>query len=432
MTYAEKSPKEKRIIERDIETLFSPKAFLKVQTIEDIKQLFPFHPSITLNGGIKFLSEGGIAAFRRLAQSIAKMRTLENVVSAREIEAQMQKDYSLWIDRRLQPSGHEFVEGVVSALLKEVKHFEFLLLIDGVDLKDREALVLGSFRIQRSNPDLFNAVKFGKYLDRDTTYSNFPHGMWLIGAVTGSPDVASEQFEYRAELIVGILGICGAVLYKGSIWRSRAQASSSAFSHRKTVSVLRWEADGKNPSLTRKWGREQNLPFTTESITYLNETCYLEQLAALPEIKDRSELQDAIVRAIYWFADAYKDRITVMQFVKLWTCLECFFAIDKREVTELNAKGVSAILTFAGFQIVDPKDYAKLKRRVKTMYDLRSTAIHRAEFGHVAVTDLEELSHWVAWIIISMASLVEKGFKTLKQVHDETSRLDALTGRTVT
>jgi hypothetical protein len=41
-----------------------------------------------------------------------------------------------------------------------------------------------------------------------------------------------------------------------------------------------------------------------------------------------------------------------MQFVKLWACAECFFAIEKEEVTELNAKGIAAILAFAGFRVV--------------------------------------------------------------------------------
>lgn len=118
-----------------------------------------------------------------------------------------------------------------------------------------------------------------------------------------------------------------------------------------------------------------------------------------------------------------------MQFVKLWSCAECFFAIDKDGVTDLNATGFAAILTFAGFKIIDAKDYPKFKRRVKKLYELRSQAIHRGSFGHIETTDLDDLSRWIAWIIISMASLSERGYRTLHQIQQQTSRLDQLAGK---
>jgi hypothetical protein len=94
------------------------------------------------------------------------------------------------------------------------------------------------------------------------------------------------------------------------------------------------------------------LPLNAESVAYLTNECFLRQMASLPDRKDRTEVQDAIIHALYWFADAYGDRNPTMQFVKLWSCAECFFAIEKEEVTELNAKGIAAILAFAGFRVV--------------------------------------------------------------------------------
>jgi hypothetical protein len=115
-----------------------------------------------------------------------------------------------------------------------------------------------------------------------------------------------------------------------------------------------------------------------------------------------------------------------MQFVKLWTCAECFFAIDNEQITELNATGIATILAFAGFRIIETEAYPEFKRRVKRLYGLRSKAIHRAEFGHVERVDLDELSHWVAWVVISMIALAERGYQTLRQVHEQTQRLDQL------
>ena len=201
----------------------------------------------------------------------------------------------------------------------------------------------------------------------------------------------------------------------------------SPLEHRKAISILVWEKGGDNPSLTRKWGGEQDLPLDSDSVAYLTKEFFLKQIASLPERTDQSELQAAIVRSIYWFADAYKDRNPTMQFVKLWTCAECFFAIDTEGVTDLNTKGLAAILAFAGFKIIDVKEYPSFKRRVKGLYDLRSKALHRASFGHIQGKDLDDLSYWIAWIIICMVSLSERGFRTaLRQLHEQVARLDRI------
>jgi hypothetical protein len=200
----------------------------------------------------------------------------------------------------------------------------------------------------------------------------------------------------------------------------------SPLEHRKAVSILRWEKGGQNPSVTRRWGGEQDLPLDAKSVGYLTQECFLKQRAGLPDLPKRSELQDAIVRSVYWFADAYRDRNLTMQFVKLWSCAECFFAIERDEITEANAMGIAAILTFAGYRVIDMKAYPGFKRRLKSLYGLRSEALHRAKFGHVEIQDLDELSYWMAWIIISMVSLAERGYKTLRQIREQVSRLDGL------
>lgn len=307
-----------------------------------------------------------------------------------------------------------------------MKRYEFLVKIEGVELNDIDILSLGSVRVQRNDPALFNRISFVGNLDSETIYSEFKDSLWLIGSAKGSLDVAFERFDYRANLTVGILGLCGAVLYKGAIWRSRVRVVTSPLEHRKAVSTLAWESGGGNPSVFRKWGAEQDLNLNAESVAYLIETCFLERLSNLPDIEKRSELEDAILRAIYWFAEAYRDRNPIMQFVKLWTCAECFFAIDKEKITELNAKGIATILVFAGFRIVETENYSEFKRKVKRLYGLRSKAIHRAEFSHVDRKDLDELSHWVAWVVISMVSLAERGYKTLHQVYEQTQRLDSI------
>jgi hypothetical protein len=424
LPYSAMTPKHKRIAEIDVETLFSRGAFIPKPTLQDIRRLSFFHPTVRYNRGTLFLSDRGEAAIKRLTDLVYGLPELIGSVSRREIGIQVSKSYNDLLERHLQPTGQEFIDGLADALIATVQDYECLIQIEGLDLKDQDVIELGSFRIQRPNLALLENIKFESGLDAASVYALFKDSLWLIGGSRGSDDVASERLEHRATLTVGILSLCGAVLYKGAIWRSRVRAVISPLEHRKAVSILMWERGGDNPSLTRKWGREQDLPLDSKSVTYLTEGCFLKQLASLPERTDPSELEEAIVRSVYWFADAYRDRNPTMQFIKLWTCAECFFAIDPEGVTDLNVKGFAATLTFAGFNIIDVKDYPSFKRRLEGLYDLRSKALHRASFGHLQTKDLDDLSYWAAWLIISMVSLSERGCRTLRQLHDQVSRLD--------
>jgi hypothetical protein len=188
---------------------------------------------------------------------------------------------------------------------------------------------------------------------------------------------------------------------------------------------LKWQTGGEKPSLTRKMPG-QDLPLDNKRVEYLTTQCFLQQMASLANKTDRNELQDAIVSALYWMADAHGDRNPTMQFVKLWSCVESFFAITDEKITEANAKGIAATLAFGGYKVVEANEYRDTKERVKALYALRSKALHRGRFGHIDSADIDELSVWVAWIIVSMVSLSVRGYMTLKQVNEQVLRLDRL------
>lgn len=428
MPYNGMISKQKRIVERDVETLFSPRALLTKVTIEDFKRFWLFHPSITVNNRTIFLSEKGRAALRRLRDLISDLPVLTGSVSKQDIYTQVLGGYNNWVERELQPTGQEFIEEAVDSLLAIVKEYEFLIKIEGIDIEDLYVLELGSVRIQQSDRALLQDVKFKGNLDIDWIYEQFKDSLWLIGSETGSADAASEKFEHRAVLAVGVLAVCGTILYKGAIWKSRVRAVISPVENRSAVKSLRWEIGGNNPSVSRKLGADQDLTFDYNSINYLNKECFLKQLSSLPDLNDRTELQDAIVRSLYWFADAHRDRIEIMQFLKLWSCAESFFSIKGDGITEINAKGIAAVLTFAGCNIVADHDYVSFKKRIKHLYGLRSKALHRAKFDHIKTKDLNDLSYWIAWLIISMVALTEQGYKTLNQIYEKISHIDRLYG----
>jgi hypothetical protein len=418
--------KKRRIIERDLQTLFAPRAYITEPTIDDLKRLDLFHPSVQYENGVLYLSEQGVEALRRLVESLASLPVLTNNVSVGDINEQVLQCYSGWLNKGLQPTSQEFLEEVTDSLLSQVKCYEFLVKIEGIDLNGLNKLNLGSVRIQRSEPELLDSFEFDDGIDRESIYAQFKDSLWLIGSAKGSSNTAFERFGYRAVLTVGILGICGAVLYSGAIRRSRVRVELSPLENRKPVPTLAWEVGGKNPSMSLNFGPEQNLSINAKSVAYLSETCFLNQLSKLPDKENRSQLEDAILRAVYWFSEAYRDRHPTMQFIKLWSCAECFFSIDNELITEQNAQGIATILTFSGFGIVEVENYSKVKREVKRLYKLRSKAVHRAQFSHIDLKDLDALSRWVAWVVISMVALCEKGYTELRQIREQIQRFDLL------
>ena len=428
--YSALKPKTKRIIENDLGTLFSPRAFLPsdIEKIMALGKLVLFR-ELEYKGRSVFLSDDGAAAIRRLTSSIFEMPALADLVSEREVAAEVKDHYNEWLERNLQPDGQEFADAVAEALLASVKDYQFLIKLQGLDLRDQDAMELGPVRIQKPDKAVLDTVKLGGLLGKEQVSGHFEGSLWLIGKTKGSPNRALERFELQVALTLGILAVCGAILYEGAIWRSRVQPMLRPIQDERPASLLMWESGGDQTRLSRRGGGTQDLPLDSIGTKYLTEQCFLRQMAVLVGMSERTELQGAIVRALYWMADAYRDRNPMMQFVKLWSCIECFFAITKDQITDANAKGIASILVFGGYRVLEPGQYGDTKRRVEDLYDLRSQALHRAQFGHVDTSDLNQLSSWVAWIIVTMVSLSQRGYKTLEQVKEQVVRLDNLSDR---
>src|ERR1700749_771319 len=155
------TPKEERIVDRDLQTLFSTRAFIVPATIEVWKQLDFFHPQVrTVNGALP-LSPAGIASLRRITGIIQKLPELRNSCSPNEIAVKVHESYEVWIKRLLQPDQQQFVEGGRDALLSTVKEYVFLVGMEGLELEDMDRLDLGPTTICKAHPAFLQEVEFG-------------------------------------------------------------------------------------------------------------------------------------------------------------------------------------------------------------------------------------------------------------------------------
>lgn len=419
------TPKDKRTIDVDLELLFSPKAFLKINSIDDLKTIRLVNLSIHIDDG-RFhpLSVAGVAALKRLTSTIQAMPELKGC-SRNEIEQGVHGSYKSWIKQHMQPDAEEFLVECRDKLLSTVREHSHLIKFTGLKLENIDHIELGPMTICAPDMHRLKHVQFRGLISSEMIETQFKDDLWLIGKSHGSAEVALSRFKHQTILTVGILAVCGSILFKGAIWKTHLCTGLSPLDKRDFFYTLRWTDEGKNPHVTQSWANAKKLPLNAEQIEYLRRECFLKEMSNLMELGVRSEVQEAIQRALYWYADAHGDQHDTMRFVKLWSCAECFFAISKDEVTEANARGIATILTCAGFDISKIKDYVHLKRRLKKLYDLRSRAIHRAEFDGVKMQDLQDLSRWVAWLIVSMTAIADRGYDTLASVREQAMKLDS-------
>jgi hypothetical protein len=144
----------------------------------------------------------------------------------------------------------------------------------------------------------------------------------------------------------------------------------------------------------------------------------------LLESTQPNELQAAIAKSVFWFADAHRDSLPVMRFVKYWSCVECFFSLSKVDITQNVSIGMASVLTFGGLNFFKDADYDSNKRRIKKLYDQRSSAVHNGLHNHVSDRDVCDLSQWTAWLILCMMQFSASGYKSLQSILDQSRRLD--------
>jgi hypothetical protein len=263
------TPKEKRIIENDLKILFSPKAFQVPRSIEEWQEIGLFHPTITTEKGEFPLSAAGVAALRRVTRIIQGNVALKDLCSEREIEVQVHTAYESWIRKLLQPDADEFLQDVQQTLLSTVKDHIYLVVVEGLELSGVEKIELGLTTISEPDTAILSGLEFGGLLDREWVERDFGKKMWLLGKSHGSPEVSLRRFEHRATLTIGILAVCGSLLYKGAIWRSHVRVMTAPQTQSGAVSVLQWEVGGTNSSLSRSMGDATKLLFDEKAIRYL-------------------------------------------------------------------------------------------------------------------------------------------------------------------
>lgn len=424
--YEELLPKQKRIIKRDVSLILSLKGLSFPKTIEDLKALGFFSPKIKVGNKEIYLSVDGRTALRRICDIINQSKTYENLLTYSDIYKVVLHEIERWLSDQLVPNDVEFLTPLDKLLSEKIDTHTFVCKIDGISFDNIDNIVAGSREIRKYEDDLIEDISDVPDNISEAINKEYSGNWVVLGSEKGSSAVAQEKFFHNAELLLSIFRLFSCAFYGRAIHNINIRLINNCSHAFGPASCFGWPNSTKSISFTRYFRSEQDFKINKDLLEHLIADCFFKELHSLIDKQDRTEVEDAVIKSLYWIGEAQKDPSPAAAWLKLWSCLECFFTLGDDEITEKNARGISSILLYGGYLHDKYDDYDKVKKKIKNFYKLRSKIVHRAEFTHIDLILLEELSYISAWIIVSMVSLADRGYTTLSQVQEQIERLDKI------
>ena len=419
------NPKTVRTLSLAINRFYKPSSIF-VPGIEDLRKPDALARKFQLPGRMLMMSEEAREILRSMAKSIHQLSehrtetTYSNTYQAclRLIEDMYAK--------KLRPTdGQELIKLVEGKLAEQVDEQTFAVPLYGVDLIGMDSLHLGQMKIVRADPGWLRSQgvtwddEVVRGLDPD------PYKYWLVGSAIGTADVAMQLFRADAELAVGMLAISAASIHQRGATRIRIGVVMSPETAHGGADWLSWKRRGKELIRHYQFRTSQDFRIDGTLVQQFTDSGVFRRAFEVLQDPTRSELGEALARAVYWYSDAHREVVPVMKLVKFWSCIETFFSADKKDINQSVSVGLTCVLTFGGFDFIQESAYRDTKQRVADLYDQRSKAVHAASHDHVGEQDIATLSQWVAWMLINMVSFIDRGYTRLSEIKKAGEELDA-------
>lgn len=426
--------KQLRTIDFDLERLFNPKSILAPKSIKDFSVSNPLLRMLQLTENrTLLLSDTGLTHFRSIVATIDRGNVFDGLASYSDIWTTCRRILEDLLSRKVMPdSGAELVELVRNELGPTISNHTFAVPLFGVAMDGTDAFPVGSMKIVPSPIPHFDSLRVkheqaGVPAILDATKPT----LWLLGSANGTRRVAVDRFREQAELTAGMLAVSAASMYEGGASAFHIGVVMSSERSRSRAVWFSWSERDLELATTYDLSGPQMFKIDDAIAERFPVSSVFPRAFQIFEAKDRTEVEEGIVKAVYWFSDAHRDPAVVMKLIKYWSCIETFFSADHKEITKSVSTGLAAVLVFGAYNFVPSAEYIAFKRRIAKLYELRSRAIHGGKYRHVSDRDVNDLSQWVAWMLINMISFVERGYSKIAQIKDSAARLDkkAVVGR---
>lgn len=420
--------KQLRVFNRSLQQLFSRQALepWKIASARELKfpETLTRLVKVTAKGGELLLTDSGIAALQRAVDTLTAAGAAEDRLTSDDVWSAFKEVYETCLQNQQVPeSAQEFINLVAESIRLKTHIHTFVAVLHGVKLSGVDEVKLGELRLVASVRKLVQECGLANYDGLDKGFGKeMLQACCLAGSKAGTFEAAKRWYREQVHLAAGMLAVEAGASYERAatsfcIEPGFERASSAAGS-----GYFFWNDNDKYLGRSISSGRGQLLNLTEERVRELVQPGAFDHAFVILQKRDRSELEDSIARAVYWYGEAHRDPVQVMQFVKYWSCLECLLGGPGEQLTETLAVGVVTVLTFGHFRLLESKDQLQHSKTVKRLYADRSKAVHRASHSHVTTRDVELLSSWTAWVIYNAISFSHTGMRSTKtlwqNVHD--------------
>jgi hypothetical protein len=421
---AELTKKQERTIDYALNRLFGRKSFFVPKSIKDFGVNNFLTRELRLTGKRTiFLTDAGLIHMRNIVTTIDEADFFDGLAGYSDIWAAFRHILEAHLSEGIRPeNAAEFFELMRERLNTEISNYTYAVPLFGVEMDGIDVFKLGQMKIVRS-PDSHIKAAGVKYdhADLPSTLEATKWYLWLFGSARGTHLVAQERFREQAELATGMLAISAAAIYKRGVSTFRIGVVMSPREGHNRATWISWNNKSLSLATYYNFGDSQPFKINGDLAGQLSAGSLFTRAFEIFESNSRKQL--AIMNGVYWYSDAHRDPVPVMRLIKYWSCVEVFFSADNKDITQSVSTGLAVVLTFGGYNFVPKTEYVSFKKRVAALYNLRSRAVHGA-VHHISERKVDDLSRWVAWLLLNMVSFVDRGYTTIKQIKAITDRLD--------
>lgn len=417
------SEKQVRTMSRSLRELFSFKS-LQQFTVQDIKELGYLEwigrkVKVSKGGAELLLSPVAHAALTRMVEVLVTAGTQARQWTYGDVSTVTRTVLERCYQESVQPeSVNEFLELVASELNSTVCHRTFAAAILGVDLKECDAVKLGELTLVAGVEEVIKSrglTSDGGF--RAGACKEVYRSPCLVGGCSGTYEAAKRWFREQLDLTAGMLAVEAAAGYENGGCVVCIEPVFEGASKSFGGCYLFWNERENHLGHNISFARGQGFPITAARVDELMQPGAFTDAFVILQKQQKSDLEDAITRAVYWFGDANRDSNEVMQFVKYWSCLEALLTTSREDLTEELAVGVVAVLTLGDFKLLERAQSRENKAKVKHLYALRSRAVHSGSYTHVTFRDVALLSRWSAWVIYNAIAFAHRGMKSTRSLR---------------
>ncbi len=415
--------KEKRIIDRELKTIFSKKGVFLPITSEDFKNINFLSPRFNFNNKEVYFSKSGEESILRICDIIYNRGYYHELINYNDAYQNIINEIEKWFSYDLELNSDNFISGLNKRLGLIIKNYNFACKVSGIKFDGISSLLIGGKELKIYDSDIIKDMVVRDTL-KESINKDYFEKLIIIGKESGSESVAIEKFYHNSEIVLSLLRLYSCAIDGIAINKIDISLINNKTKLYGPSSCIYWDDIEDDLKFIRYFRKNQDFEINDELLNYLNEYMFFKEFSEIIDKEERNELEDAVIKSIYWIGEAQKEHSNSSSWIKLWSALECYFTLGTDEITEKNARGISAMLVFGGFKHPEYDDYGLVKNKIKKYYKLRSKVVHHAEYLHIDDKDMKDMAFMAAWVVINMVALTTRGYTKLSQISEQAERLD--------